>query len=112
MHYKLSPEVAGHLGDDTVIDSSVHPPIVDALHYEFDGWPEDDLIESFPCYIVTDRMRAMIEAAQATGCRFGQVKISTSEQFEEFREFHMQKSLPRFWWLIVEGVARRDDFGT
>ena len=89
------------------MDSSVHPPIVDALHYEFDGWPADDLIESFPCYIVTDRMRTMIEAARATGCRFGDVKISMSEEFEEFSELHSQESLPRFWWLMSKGAPSK-----
>jgi hypothetical protein len=112
MFYKLDPEVAGHLGPDTVIDRSTHPPIVHALHYELDGWPADDLITAFPCFIVTDTMKKLIENAKASGCSFGRVKISTSEQFEELEEFHPNQQLPQFSWLIVHGVAQRDDLGT
>jgi hypothetical protein len=111
MFYKLAPEVAGGLGSDTVFDRSQSPPIVRALHYELDGWPDDDLITSFPCFIVTDRMKKLIEDARASGCCFGAVKVTTSEQFKDFEEFHQNQKLPRFSWLIIDGVAHRDDFG-
>jgi hypothetical protein len=109
MYYKLEPEVAGHLGDDTVMDSSVHPPIVDTLHYEFDGWLGDELLTAFPCFVVTKHMQQLIEGVQASGCRFGPVKISRSELFEEL---HPERQLPKFTWLIVTGTAKKDDFGT
>ncbi len=108
MFYELSPEVAGHLGPDTVMDTSRHPPIVHALHYEFDGWSGDELIEAFPCFIVTDNLRQLIESAKPTGCSFGNVRVSTSEQFEEL---YPGRSLPSFSWLMIVGAAGRDDFG-
>ena len=37
----VEPEVAGALGDRTEMDSSIHPPIVKRLHYEFQGWLGD-----------------------------------------------------------------------
>ena len=109
MFYKLAPEVAGHFGPGTVLDRSTHPPIVHALHYEFDGWPADDLITATPCFIVTDRLKELIESATASGCGFGHVKVSTSEQFEEL---YPERKLPRFSWLLINGMAKRDDFGT
>src|SRR5262245_34304840 len=112
MFYQLNPEVAGHLGPDTVIDRSTHPPIVHVLHYVLDGWPGDDLLTSFPCFIVTERMRKLIENTKASGCTFGPVRISTSEQFAELEQFHPKEQLPEFSWLIIRGVAGRDDFGT
>jgi hypothetical protein len=45
MQYILEPEVSGEIGERTVIDSSVHPPIVSYLHFVFMGWLGDDLIE-------------------------------------------------------------------
>jgi hypothetical protein len=111
MFYKLDPEVAGHLGSETVMDTSMHPPIVHSLHYEFDGWPADDLVTTFPCFIVTDKMKGLIESAKPSGCNFGSVKVTTSEQFGEFEELHEPRTLPRFSWLIIGGVAGRDDFG-
>ncbi len=109
MFYELAPEVAGHLGPGTVLDKTRHPPIVQVLHYEFDGWEGDELIEAFPCFIVTETMRRRIESAEANGCQFGRVKVSRSEEFEEL---HKGRQLPPFVWLIVNGVAGQDDFGT
>lgn len=34
----IEPEVAGGLGENTVIDQSVHPPKIARLHYNFEGW--------------------------------------------------------------------------
>lgn len=109
MYYKLDPEVAGHLGRDTAMDPSSHPPVVYSLHYEFDGWPADDLVTSFPCFLVTRQMQKVLEGARPSGCSFADLKASTSEEFEEL---HPGRPLPSFSWLKVSGVAGRDDFGT
>jgi len=114
MYYQLTPEVAGHLGHVTVIDRSGSTVVARSVEYVFDDWPEDDLIESFPCFIVTDLLKRLIEGAQASGCRFGPVTVSTSEQFDELEKLQSistPRQLPAFSSLIVDGVAGRDDFG-
>src|SRR6476660_8794270 len=63
----LAPEVAGGWGERTVADTSTHPPRVTALHYQFDGWLGDELLESFPCYIVTRRLAHALTAAGLSG---------------------------------------------
>jgi len=50
------PEVAGRLGEKTVLIATSHPPITERLNYEFDGWLGDDLLEPFLCYIVTESL--------------------------------------------------------
>jgi hypothetical protein len=111
MFYELKPEVAGQLGDDTVMDRSTHPPIVHACHYEFDGWLGDELLQSFPCFIVTDNLKTLIESAKPSGCSFGSVKVTTSEEYEAWEEAFPLPPLPHFHRLLVEGIAGRDDFG-
>src|SRR3954454_10828086 len=56
VYFALEPEVAGQLGDTTMLDTSVHPPVIQRLEYRFDGWLGDDLLESFPCFVVTERL--------------------------------------------------------
>lgn len=90
------------------MDRSVHPPIVSRLHYVFDGWLGDDLLESFPAYIVTDRAREMIAGLGATGCEFGVVEVSKSSAFEEL---YPGRALPNFTWLRITGKPCQDDFG-
>jgi hypothetical protein len=103
----LEPEVAGGLGADTAMDSSVHPPMVSALHYEFEGWLGDDLLETFPCFIVTERLKSALEDAGSTGCSFAPVKVTVSDSFAEC---YPDRALPQFYWLRVTGTPEKDDF--
>ena len=104
----LSPEVAGHLGEETVLDTSVHPPVVHRLHYVFDGWLGDDIVETFPCYIVTERLALCTQMIRPSGVSLDDVLVSTSETF---REVYPYRDLPDFRWLRVNGIAGKDDFG-
>jgi hypothetical protein len=107
-YFYLEPEVAGGLGDNTVMDRSKHPPIVHKLHYDFDGWLGDALLESFPCFITTVLAKEKLQLAEVTGVKFQSVEVTTSE---EFRDFYPNRKLPDFAWMQVEGIPRRDDFG-
>jgi hypothetical protein len=107
-YYALEPEVAGHLGDRSVVDRSVHPPVVKRLHYEFDGWLGDDLLESFPSFIVTKSLCERLVQSGLRGCQFDHAEVSKSDLFEEI---HPDRELPEFAWLKIVGRAGVDDFG-
>jgi hypothetical protein len=107
-YYQLEPEVAGGIGEHSVIDRSSGKMVVCKLHYEFDGWGGDELLESTPCFIVSERLAHEIERAQLTGVSFDEVEVTTSDQF---RMLYPNRQIPKFTWLKVEGEAGRDDFG-
>jgi hypothetical protein len=108
-YYCIEPEVAGGWGENTVFTRTPgKPTVVHKLHYEFDGWLGDELLQSTPCYIVSERGAHEIERAQLKGARFDDVEITTSEQF---RELYPDRQLPKFVWLKVEGEPGQDDFG-
>ena len=107
MYKLIEPEVAGGLGEKTEIDNSFFPPIVKSLHYEFEGWLGDDILESFPCYIVTETLKKGIESERLTGVFFDDVIISKSETF---KEFYPDKELPMFFWMKINGEVNNDDF--
>jgi hypothetical protein len=108
-YLELCPEVAAlGLGDNTVMDKSVHPPIVSHLHYEIDVWLGDDLLEAFPCFIVTKHLADALADAHLTGYELRDVEISTSDMFNEL-DSNIQ--LPPFVWLHVTGEPGQDDLG-
>jgi len=108
-YFSIEPEVAGSSeGPNSVMDRSVHPPIVSRLHYEFDGWLGDVLLASFPCFIVTEDAKSKLMESGVTGVRFADAETTTSELF---REIYPGRKLPRFAWLQVTGRAGQDDFG-
>lgn len=109
MYKLIEPEVAGSLGKETELNNEVFPPHVKKLHYEFDGWLGDDILESFPCYIVTDSLRKDLENNKFTGISFHEVTISKSETFSEL---YPERELPEFYWLKITGEVYKDDFFT
>ena len=104
-YFLLSPEVAGQLGKDTVIDTTVTPPLVEKLHYEFDGWLGDDILESFPCFICTEKLAIRLKKNNIKGYLLDGVTVSKSETFIEI---YPDKELPSFYWLKIVG-AKDDD---
>jgi hypothetical protein len=106
--FTVEPEVAGGFGSNTILSTESHPPVVTRLHYQFDGWLGDELLECFPCYIVTQQLGKAIEREGMSGVDFDQVEISTSELFDEL---YPGRKLPKFLWMKVAGKAGRDDFG-
>jgi len=108
-YHIVEPEVAGGWGKNTEFTRTPgQPVIVHKLHYQFDGWLGDELLETTPCYIVTERLAAEIERAKLTGVSFDAVETSKSEQFDEL---YPDRELPKFMWLKVGGTAGQDDFG-
>lgn len=111
-YFYIEPEVAGGIGDATVLDTSVHPPLVSKLTFEFETFPLDAIVAGFPAYIVTDSAQEALLRIGVTGANFAHVDIVTSATFDELNaEFHPKASLPTFSWLKVGGKAGEDDFG-
>jgi hypothetical protein len=104
----LQPEVAGSLGEQSVLDYSSRPPAVVKLDYEFQAWLGDDLVEEAGNFIVTARLKAALEEFGATGCSFDNVVISKAEGFDEL---HPNVELPQWFWMKVHGTAGVDDAG-
>ena len=107
-YYYLLPEVAGESGELTDMDASYHPPIVTKLHCEFNTWPCDALLASFPCFIVTVPAMKQIKLARLTGVSFDGVRTT---KFGELELRTARQSLPEFTWMKVEGAPGSCDFG-
>jgi len=107
MYTYIEPEVAGGLGNDTDIDNSVHPPKINKLHYEFADWLGDDIVETFPCYIVTKNLMLAIIKEGLTGVSFDILKITKSP---EFINGFVDLELADFHWMKINGVFGIDDF--
>jgi hypothetical protein len=84
------------------------PVVVHKLHYEFEGWLGDSLIESTPCYIVSEGMAQKLREAGLSGFALDDVEVTKSETFGEMCG---GRELPKFRWLKVGGVPGQDDFG-
>ena len=100
-------EVAGSLGNQTQIDSTAHPPIVKKLYFVFEGWLGDDILEVFPCFIMTEPLKKEIEKEKLTGGIFDNLLVTKSENFIEM---YPDKELPQFYWAKIQRSAITGDF--
>jgi len=105
-YFYVEPEVAGGIADRTVMDSDAHPPEVTRLHYEFDGWLGDAIVESFPVFIVTQSAKEELIRIGATGAVFDEVEVTVSG---EYTELYPDQDLPPFVWMKTVGKAGKDD---
>ena len=108
-YYIIEPEVAGGLGLNSNIDRTTFPPIVEKLHFVFEGWLGDPILESFPCFIVTDRLARKMEEAGLTGFHLQPLEVSFSESF------HSSETDPKseeFRWLVLDTGDISTDLAT
>lgn len=105
--HTVEPEVAGELGPRTEYDRSTRPPGVTRLEYVFTGWLGDPLVESTPCFLVSETLGERLEAAGLVGFRLDDVVVSTSPEGDEL----IDRELPRWRWLRLTGSPGHDDFG-
>ena len=108
MLFLLEPEVAGGFGDNTIIENfnnvraKGERPKVAHLHYEFMGWPDDEILERTPCFIVTESLAKDIQKSSLNGYTFENVEISKGDEFEEL---YPNRDLPKFIRLIPNGLV-------
>jgi len=69
----------------------------------------DDIVETFPTYIVTATLTEAIGTSRLSGARIDDVIVTKNPQFEEFFP-DMALSLPRWYWLRPVGDPRDSDF--
>ena len=77
------------------------------LHYEFEGWLGDELLETFPCFIVSSALAANLESAALDGFSLDRVIASVPEDID----LADGRAIPDFRWLKVDGRAGAADFG-
>jgi hypothetical protein len=107
-YFVIDPEIAGEMGPGTEMDDSVHPPIVSHLEYVVSGWSGDDIVQSYPCFMVTPQLGEAIRVARLSGGHCEEHGISV---VSEDNSTASASDLPVLWLLKVNGKPHSDDFG-
>ena len=78
-YIKIEPEVIVGLGEDTKINKSNYPPIVNYLHINLEDWLGDDLMENFPVFIITEYLKSSLETTRFSGYTIKDLKLTFDE---------------------------------
>ncbi|MBA1143191.1 hypothetical protein [Mesorhizobium neociceri] len=82
-YFEIEPDAAGGIGRGTVMDRSVHPPVVSKLVYQVEGWFGDSIVTTFPCFLVTDEAKRGLLKIGISGAKFAEAEVTTSEEFHQ-----------------------------
>jgi hypothetical protein len=77
----LDPQIAGELGGRTVLDSTTHPPVVRELEYVLDQPEADDLIQSFPVFLVGVDLARRLQEAGLSGVGLAEAVVRPSAEY-------------------------------
>lgn len=99
MAYVLEPLVAGELGEGTDLDATKHPPVVRQVDYVLDLPTDEDLIQSFPVYLVSEELAAALATANLAGFQLDDAHVRPSDQYEVFGGGPPPK---RYRWLRLD----------
>ena len=109
MNYYLHIWSTGETDKQTIfVDRTVHPPLVTDVGLEVDAWPADDLFYSFPVFIVSERLKSLLQHWGYTNLVFHEVKRLS--QGLNFADNYPDTNLPRYWHMEVNGTIGADDF--
>jgi hypothetical protein len=107
--YQIHPEVPGGIGKNTEYDKSTLPWKLLNLHVQFDGWLGGDIMKVSNCYLVTEKLKVELETTKLTGIAF--FKDIEVDYSLTFQNLHPDLVLPKIYWLIIDGIMAKDDFG-
>ena len=97
--------MAGALGPRTLLDTAAYPPTAVAVEYVLDAPYGDDLIESFPVYLVSVGLAARLDASELTGFALAR---ATAVAGDGYRAAYGDVPHKAYRWLQVIG-GRHDD---
>ncbi|MEI3611233.1 hypothetical protein [Pseudogracilibacillus sp. SO30301A] len=106
--YFLEPEVSGGHGEHTIYgtEEDVAKEGISGkirfLHYEFEGWLGDDLLESTPAFIVSRNLEDELKKSEFKDYKLEKCLITMSDVF---MELYPNKKLPSFARFIPLGTV-------
>jgi|688.fasta_scaffold516868_2 hypothetical protein len=98
----IDPAVEGGFGEQTIVERNpeIEYPEVVSLEYRFDDWNGDEIVNSFPCHLISARLYESLSRAGVSGLAIKDVLISKSEKFDQLS---LEVCLPEFYWLAPIG---------
>lgn len=104
----IQPEVIVGLGGNTEFSEKSQPfKTVIKLHIDLEDWLGDDLMECFPCYIITENLKKALENSSYKGFEIKEMEVTKAEYFDD--NYHQNKPLPKFYWLQINGKRNISD---
>jgi hypothetical protein len=104
----LEPEAPGEWGDRTDADLAARPPSIVRVHIELERRITDDLVQLYPCFMVSARLADELGRTPLSGYQLAELEVSAAPRY---RAAYPDEPLPELAWFKVFGRAGYADFG-
>lgn len=102
--YKIHPEVPGGIGRNMAYDDLYNITQLDVV---FEGWMGNDLMKISAAYLVTDRLKKLLESSTLTG--IASFSGFTFELSLTFKNLYPGKQMPPMYWMQLNGIPGVSD---
>jgi len=105
-NYIVTPATEAETGEEAIFSSNDDPRKIIFLHVYLVNYPESELIQAYPAFLVTKMLRSLMESAGISGASFLPCKISKDPQYDDYS---YTTELPEMFGLEPFGVENIDD---
>ena len=105
-YYIVTPAAEAETGEEAIFSSKDNPRKIIFLHVYLVTYPESELIQAYPAFIVTKKLRSAMESTGISGAKFLPCKVSKDPQYDDYSN---TPDLPEMFGLEPFGVEDIDD---
>jgi len=113
--FSLKAEVAGELGDKSVItDIAARPPVIEKLDFQLQWWRNSAICERILIFVVTTAASQDLTKNGLTGFELRPCTVSKTDEYYYYQRENdptRAEKLPSLEWLHITGKPFVDDFG-
>lgn len=83
-YYNIEPVADAEMAEYARVDFTRKPRKIIHMHVYVFNYPESDLIQSYPVFLVTNQLKESIEAKNLSGAEFLPCVVEKADQYDDF----------------------------
>ncbi|NQY30689.1 MAG: hypothetical protein HRT69_14620 [Flavobacteriaceae bacterium] len=116
IYTSLFPPIKGEIGPKTEVNESkcktcnslLESNFYKKIEYVFDDWNGEDLVKGIGCYLVSDRLKRILEDKKLKGISFKEIIVTKGDYFK-FKSKAYQEEIPSFFEIVIVGTSKGPD---
>jgi hypothetical protein len=108
--FQLDPEVPGNEGPGTIVANMpqlqaglAFVPEIKHLEFQFDAWLGNDIVQTSPCYLVSDVLAEAMKQSELLGYRLQAITVSTTDVLDRWQSEMVERPIPPFVRILMDG---------
>ena len=104
-YYFVKPAAEAEIGEEATA-STDYPRKITFYHVYLVNFPESELIQAYPAFLITKKLRSAMESEGITGANYLPCKISKDPQYDDYSN---ARELPELFGFEPCGAENIDD---